>query len=156
MRGLDGEKRSSRKLSPMKRRYSQANLSEVCAQCRNLCGTEEGLKAACSAGGYPHWTSKSELRSKSEICKLCRLVWEAESWRSTPVLGSLHTYARLNGDQESLSEAAACGTDWGELDVDSFEVRDSCATHTYIVKLYLSTQEGKQNSNGPRHKSSPV
>ena len=125
---------------------SLPDLAQFCDRCRDLCGTEEGLRAACSSRGYPHWTSKSELQSKAETCKLCKLVWEARYWKKASFISPLHTYAYVNQDRDSHSEEATSGNGRGGSEIDAFHVRTSLADPpTVLLRLLFSTREGEQN-----------
>lgn len=126
----------------MKRSYqdisSEHEDDECCAKCRDLFGTEEGLSAACSDYGFSHWSSKFELQVGAQRCKLCRLVWEQRSWRSTKVEGAIHTFARFKGPEQGVRS-------WPMPEIEYFDVKDSLAGPSpgRLVRLHPFAHESK-------------
>jgi hypothetical protein len=116
-----------------------------CTKCQSLIGTLNGLKAACSEEGYPYWSSKYDLKLSSEKCVFCKLVWEARSWRSTKLSGSLRIYASLeNLDFEEAMSIVDTEHPLRNSALSGFDVKDSDQPNrARLVHLYAYTEQGK-------------
>jgi hypothetical protein len=117
-----------------------------CTKCQSLTGTLNGLKAACSEEGYSYWSSKFDLKLSSEKCAFCRLVWEARSWRSTKLSGSLQIHALLeNLNFEEASSIVDTEHPLRNSALSGFHVKDSGQPNrARLVDLYVCTEQGKQ------------